>query len=515
MREPLKDALRRYGVAFLFTVAATWLRQVMGPLVGDGVPFGTHLVAVLLTAWLVGTGPAIVALLLGIVAAAHFIVPPANSLIPARYSDIMSLMIYGVVGAVAVSLFERTRRQHDLTRRQLQRIEALSAELQSADRRKDEFLALLSHELRNPLAPIRSGVTLLQDVRLEESRRGEVLQTISRQLEQLVRIVDDLLDVSRFVRGRIKLDCGIVDLRDLVRLAVEQVQPEIDAGHHDLQVTLPSAPVHVLGDRIRIVQIITNLLTNAAKYTPREGVIQARLAIDGRWSTVEVVDNGIGIAVETQPHIFELFTRSPVASGRDQSGLGLGLPIARQFAEMHDGSLEVSSDGPGRGSRFTLLLPLAAEGASLPHPAPAAPERVAVDKSQSGREEASPLRVLVVDDNTDAAETMATLLSLYDFESRTAADGPEALRLVAEFRPRVVLLDIGLPGMSGYEVARHLRATASEDDLRIIAVTGWGAESDFQKSRASGIDQHLIKPVDPAELLHLLQQPSGSSAVAV
>ncbi|REJ71007.1 MAG: response regulator [Planctomycetota bacterium] len=491
-----RDRLQRYCIAVISTFAATALREWIAPLVGDRVPFGTYLLSVLFTAWLAGTGPAAFALLLGILAAAHFHVAPANSLIVGEPADLLALLVYGVVGAVAISLFYRTSRQHKTTRQQLEQIELLSAELKRADRRKDEFLALLGHELRNPLAPIRSGLACLQREGLDERRRRTVQKTICRQLELLVSIVDDLLDVSRFVSGQIELDRDEHDLGELITTAVEQARPSIDERQQTLQLLLPRTPVGVYGDRVRLVQVVTNLLTNAAKYTPDGGRIQLLLECRGTEVALKIIDNGIGIPREIQPRIFELFARADAAVRRDQGGLGLGLPLSKRFTEMHGGRLEVASEGAGKGSCFTVTLPT-----SRRLSAPPAFPAVASPKSSA----AGALRVLIVDDNVDAAELLAALLSFEGFHVVTAPDGAQGLQQAKDFLPDAVLLDIGLPGIDGYEVARLLRADPEFGLRPIIAVSGWGAPGDVSRSRSAGIDHHLVKPVDPAAVVRLLR----------
>lgn len=518
MTTDVKARLQRYCIAIFSTIAATWLRSLMDEWLGDRVPFGTYLLAVLFTAWLAGTGPATLSLLLGILAAAHYHVRPANSIVVEEPADLLALFVYGVVGAVAISLFDRSARQHDVTRRQLAQIEALSGELTTADHRKDEFLALLAHELRNPLAPIRSGLMLLQRPDVEVTHRTAVLRTVCRQLDQLVRIVDELLDVARVVHGRISLTLARVDLRELVETAIEQVQPSLQEHRHTLRVLLPESPVMLDGDRVRLIQTVANLLANAAKYTPDGGRIQVLLDADSREASLKVIDNGIGITRDVQGRIFELFARSDAAMYQDRAGLGLGLPLARQLAELHAGRLIVSSDGPGRGSCFTLTLPVvggltSSRDEQLKTVGPAA-------NGEAGRprdpvDAPSSMRVLIVDDNCDAATMLAALLSFEGFEVRTAQDGTDGIRQAECYDPEVILLDIGLPGMDGYEVARRLRSSPTLHRPRIIAVTGWGGAADVKRSQLAGIDHHLVKPVDPDEVTRLIRGESASTACAV
>lgn len=515
MKTVFKEGMRHYCIAIFSTIAATQTRLWISPWVESHVPFGTYMIAVVLTAWLAGTGPAIVALVCGIFAAATYIIPPANSVMISDPGAILSLIIYGMVGVVTICLFDITSRQHNLTRGQLKQIRKLTSELRTSDKHKDEFLALLAHELRNPLAPIRSGLILLQKEDLPEQEHSRVLKTICRQLQQLVRIVDDLLDVSRFVHGQILLECQPIDLRESVETAIEQAQPDFKERKHEVQLLMPAQPVPVHGDRIRIVQIVTNLLTNASKYTPRQGRIQILLELAKDEAVLTVTDNGIGITGEMQQHIFELFARSDAAIRRDHGGLGLGLPIAKQFAHMHGGTLRAYSEGADMGSRFVLSLPLISssllqlpvlEDDLLSISTSSCSETV--EKYDTVQLDPQKPRVMIVDDNVDAADTLATLLGFEGYEAICVYDGFQALKRVSEFRPDIVLLDIGLPGMDGYEVARRLREEFILQPLMLIAVTGWGGEEDLRKSQQAGIDHHLVKPVNPEELVRVMRAES-------
>jgi len=498
-----KDGVRRYCIALFSVFVATQTRISLEPWVGDHVPFGTYLIAVVLTAWLAGSGPAIFSLCCGIFAAAHFIIPPSNTILITDTHALLSLGIYALVGIITIWLFEVTTRQHNLTRGQLRQIRKLSCALKTSDEQKDEFLALLAHELRNPLAPIRTGLGLLQRQDVSEAERSRVMQTICRQLEQLFRIVDDLLDVSRFTHGKIILECQPMDLRDVVDTAIEQAQSDFDERQHSINVLLPSRPVPVYGDRIRIVQIVTNLLTNASKYTPRQGRIEIVVDRQENNATLTVSDNGIGITREMQQHIFELFARADAAIRSDRGGLGLGLPIAKQFATMHSGTLRVESEGADRGSRFELTLPLIAENqlSNDPSEPPLGSTLVAPEEINQPEQ----TRILVVDDNVDAADTLAALLRLDGYTVECVHDGYQALNRVHEFKPDALLLDIGLPGMDGYEVARRMRNEFAAQPLLIVAVTGWGGDEDVRKSHLAGIDHHLVKPIDPERLGELMR----------
>ena len=361
----------------------------------------------------------------------------------------------------------------------------LLRELQDADRRKDEFLATLSHELRNPLAPLRNALQLLRLAERRDSAAAPVHEMMERQVEHLVRLVDDLLEMSRITRGAFELRRGAVDLADVVRNAVETSRPLIEAAAHRLEVQLPAEPLHAEGDPVRLTQILSNLLNNAARYTPRGGEIAVSLARQEGTAMIRVRDSGPGIPPEMQPRLFGMFAR-----GESSTGLGIGLALARKLVEMHGGSIEAGA-APGKGAQFTVRLPLAAGRK---------PQEI------SERKERSSLvrhRVLVVDDNRDAAQSLGMLLAFLGAEVEIANDGAGALAAFARERPAAVLLDLGMPGMDGYEVARRLRA-AGAHGVPIIALTGWGQEQDRRRVREAGFDRHLIKPADMGALQALL-----------
>ncbi|MFL5340760.1 MAG: PAS domain S-box protein [Gemmataceae bacterium] len=375
--------------------------------------------------------------------------------------------------------------------------------LREADRRKDEFLAVLAHELRNPLAPVRSA---LQIMRLAGDNRYAVEQARSmmeRQVQQMVRLVDDLLDVSRITRGNVELKKERVALSSVVATAVETSRPLIEAARHELHVAIPAETVELEADATRLAQVLSNLLNNAAKYSDPGGKIWVTAQRDGPQVEVGVRDTGIGIPREMLPRVFDLFTQVDRGSDKTQGGLGVGLSLVRNLVEMHGGSVSAHSDGPGRGSEFTIRLPLAAE-----RPAAAG----GPNGPQAGAAARPMRRVLVVDDNTDAALALGMLLRMLGHDVRTAPDGPAALEEVAEFRPEVAFLDIGMPGMSGYDLARQLRATPGGESTFLVALTGWGQAEDRRYAHEAGFDEHLTKPADPAklvELLHTTRPPAG------
>ncbi len=376
------------------------------------------------------------------------------------------------------------------------RLQHAAAALTDADRRKDEFLATLSHELRNPLAPVSNSLELLKRATGDLTLIDRARATMERQLAQLVRLIDDLLDVSRITRDKLTLQRERTFLSDVVHDAVEICQPHFERADQTLSVTLPSGPVPLHADAARLVQVLGNLLNNASKYTPTGG--QVELVAESRPDQVVVTvrDNGIGIAADMQAKVFELFAQVDASRELSKGGLGIGLALARRLAEMHGGTIAVRSEGPGRGSEFVVTLPpMHAEP-----DAPAAADRSGAPAHRAAR------RILVVDDNLDSAQTMALLLELDGHQTLTAHDGPEALDKASAFRPEVVLLDIGLPHLSGYEVCRRLRQQPWGSDALIIAMTGWGQADDLRKSAHAGFDNHCVKPVDHDALTALIQQ---------
>jgi PAS domain S-box-containing protein len=371
------------------------------------------------------------------------------------------------------------------------------AALKQADRRKDEFLATLAHELRNPLAPIRNALQILRTSAASEQDAQQAREMIDRQTQQMVRLIDDLLDVSRITSGKMRLRREPVSLHDVVLSAVETSRPIIERFGHQLSVTLPDAPCTLDADPTRLAQVFSNLLNNAAKYTDAGGHIWLTAQRDGNRVSVRVKDSGIGIAAEQLPHIFAMFSQVTPALERSHGGLGIGLSLARGLVQMHGGSIEASSDGVNMGSEFIVRLDVIdAEAQTQAQDAPAA------------RGSASDLRVLVVDDNLDACASLTTLLGLLGYQTRSAHDGLEAVGEAIAFRPDVVVLDIGLPRMNGYEAAQQIRR--HRPAALMIALTGWGQEEDRRRAMQAGFDHHLTKPVDPAALLKLISMPTAA-----
>jgi PAS domain S-box-containing protein len=374
--------------------------------------------------------------------------------------------------------------------------------LREASQRKDEFLAMLAHELRNPLAPIRNALEVLNLLGGKQQAEQQARATIERQLDHLVRLVDDLLDVSRITRGLIQLQKELIDLSVIISRAIESSRPLIDARRHALELSLPDASLPIHADPVRLAQVFLNLLNNAAKYTPAGGRIGLEVAVDitpdrGRIGRVRVWDTGVGIAPEMVDKVFDLFTQVDHTLERSEGGLGIGLTLVRRLTEMHGGTVTCSSVGPGQGSEFLVSLPLATDDRAAP--SLAGPQATTPQvHAGSGR------RILVVDDNRDSAESLATLLRLLGNDVRTAYEGRQALVVAGSYRPDVVLLDLGLPGLNGYEVAKQIRSLPGLVDAGVIALTGFGTDEDKVMTRQSGFDDHLVKPVDFDSLKRLL-----------
>ncbi|WP_165244943.1 hybrid sensor histidine kinase/response regulator [Paludisphaera soli] len=390
-------------------------------------------------------------------------------------------------GCVAAMIDVTERRRAESER------ERLLQELREADRRKDEFLAMLAHELRNPLAAAGNAAQILQLKEPDDPDVRWCCEVIDRQTRRLSRLLEDLLDVSRITRGKIVLRREVADLRVLVERAVETIRPLIEEKRHVPDVRLPAAPVWVEVDPARVEQIVVNLLANAAKYSEAGRTITIRVAREGADAVARVEDQGVGMTPEVLAKVFDLFSQAETSIDRSQGGLGIGLTIARSLAELLGGSLAARSDGVGRGSAFTLRLPVVDRaGPAADPPPPAADAR------------ATPRRIVLVDDNTDAAVALAQLLIRAGHRVETSFDGPSGLEAVARFAPEVVILDIGLPGMDGYEVAGRLRARPGGRDLFLIALTGYGQESDRRRALDAGFDRHMVKPADVDTILEVV-----------
>lgn len=422
----------------------------------------------------------------------------ASGIGPRNYEYILMPVLNEAGSAVAVTGSARDitdrKQMEEVLRRQTER-------LLEADRRKDEFLATLAHELRNPLAPIRNALHLMR--RTEASAIEAERAMAERQVVHLARLIDDLMDVARISQGKIELHKSVVDLGVVVHQAVETARPQIDERRHKLVVSPPEEPIALEADPTRLEQILWNLLNNAAKYTEPGGVIRLAVEPEGEEVVIRVIDNGIGIAPEMLPRVFDMFVQVGDHRHHAQGGLGIGLSLVRTLVQMHGGSIAAKSEGPGKGSEFTIRLPVLARGIET--------ERKAVDSPRKTLLKPPCRRILVVDDNRDGARSLARVLTkLYGQEVRIALDGPEALIVADDFRPDVIFLDIGLPGLNGYDVSKTLRDRDEFQKTLIVALTGWGGQEDDKRlAREAGIDLNLVKPVDPETLRELLLNPDA------
>ena len=378
---------------------------------------------------------------------------------------------------------------HDVTERR-----RAEHALREADRRKDEFLATLAHELRNPLAPIRQAAMILKSPAATDTQKRWSHDVIGRQVHHMALLLDDLLDISRITRGMLELRVEMVELADVIDAAVETARPAIDAKRHTFSVLAPDHPVQLAADPMRLAQVLSNLLTNAAKYTDPEGQIQLRAALEGRVVTICVADTGIGIPPFAIDSVFEMFSQVKSGQDRSEGGLGIGLSLSKGLVQLHGGEIEAKSPGLGRGSEFIVRLPVQALAA----------RRQPVD-TRASMEPRVGRRILIADDNRDAAESLAMLLQLDGHEVTIVHDGQAALAAVQSRRPEIVLLDIGMPKLSGYEVARQVRQGLLGRTVTLVAVTGWGQESDKARALAAGFNHHFTKPIETERLNELIR----------
>jgi signal transduction histidine kinase len=397
-------------------------------------------------------------------------------------------------------VFFELYRQRQQIAAQRDELKARSDALEEADRRKDEFLATLAHELRNPLAPLRHGLDILRR-NPDSAVAVEIREMMDRQLIHLVRLIDDLLDVSRVSQGKIELRKERIQAADVIRSALEPSQSLIDSAGHSLTIEMPAEPVWLEADLTRLAQVVGNLLNNAAKYTPEGGRIGLSLRADGEEAVIAVSDNGLGIPAEMQSKVFQLFAQVDTHTDRARGGLGIGLALVKQLVAMHDGSVSAESEGPGKGSVFTVRIPLAAADVE------ARPE---IEEAPAPPTPIQALKVLVVDDNVEVAQTVAWMLEEMGHQYHLVHDGRQALQAARQFRPDAILLDIGLPVMDGYAVCRAFRQDDLFKDALIIAQTGWGQERDKALGSEAGFDLHLVKPVAYDDLERLLADKAGN-----
>jgi signal transduction histidine kinase len=419
---------------------------------------------------------------------------PQPAMFDTRSEELISA--FAVQAAIAIDnarLYDMAQRAAEERESLLASERAARAEAERHNKMKDEFLAMLAHELRNPLAPITSAAQLLRLPEVNEGLRLKASNIISRQVRHMTELVDDLLDVSRVTRGLVKLENEILDLNKVATAAIEQARPHIEERRHLLQVELPSDPVPVEGDRTRLVQVLVNLLNNSAKYTPPGGTITLAVSKDGASAEVAVRDNGSGIDAQLLPHVFDLFTQADRAPDRAQGGLGIGLALVKTIVRMHNGQVAAHSDGLQRGTLMTVTLPLAQA------------EVGQVARAGEGSGEARPLVVTVVDDNLDAGHSLAVLLRAHGHAVQVHEDGASTLA-GADTGTQVFILDIGLPDMTGYELARRLRRLPRHAGAVFVALTGYGQQRDREMSRQAGFDHHLVKPVEIGKLTQILAE---------
>jgi PAS domain S-box-containing protein len=397
----------------------------------------------------------------------------------------------GVAAQAAVAM--DNARSYEAAQREIASRERAEAALRANDQRKDEFLATLAHELRNPLAPIRQATVISASPTATPDQKRWSHEVITRQVHHMSLLLDDLLDISRITRGKLELRTELTDLAAVVKSAVETSSPSIDAKLHTLSIDLPHVAVQFAADPLRLAQALSNLLTNAAKYTDPRGTIRLHASADDQFVQISVSDTGIGITREALPGIFTMFSQVKAAQDRSEGGLGIGLALTKGVVELHGGTIEARSEGPGKGSEFVFRIPRRPVPSVALHSVPTAPPAPKTRR-----------RVLIADDNRDAAESLAMLLEIEGHSVTVAGDGRQALEAIAASPPEVALLDIGMPFHDGYEVARHVRADPRNLGVFLIAVTGWGQEQDKARAQAAGFDRHFTKPIDPVRLIELL-----------
>jgi len=477
-----------YGVAVLSVALATVIRLALDPLLGpDIAPYPTFFAAVAIATWYAGRGPGLLAAVLGTLTALYFFIPPRGSFALRGAEYISSLGMFVLVSVFLVLLTAALR--------------DASARAEAADRHKAEFLAILAHELRNPVAPIRTSLEVMRRAADDPGKVAQSRRILERQVEHLSRLIDDLLDVGRITADRLELRLEPLDLATPLRDALESTSTLFRAKAHVLSVVESPEPVYLNGDAVRLTQIFGNILNNAAKFTAPGGRISVTIERLGNQAVVRVRDTGCGIASEDQAMVFDTFARLQRGANASTDGLGIGLSLARRLTEMHGGRIDVHSDGVGKGSEFSVYLPVLSERPEVQTAAPAQPPRLLSD-----------VRILVVDDNRDAADSLGELLRMAGHSVEVTYDGVSGIAAAEHFHPQVVLLDIGMPGMDGYAVAARFRQRPGGNDTVLIAITGWGQPADKRRALSAGFDHHLTKPVNPTTVLDLVGRPRERGA---
>ena len=499
-RTPIKQSVLGYLIAIGATAVVALIRLAISGMLWDVAPVVSFTVAIMIAAWYGGLRPGLLATLLSVLAADYLLVPDRFSFEVRSVASVValaSLTFTGVLISLLCESLHRTRRRLEAEQELLRESVGLQRQMREAlaeqDRRKDEFLATLAHELRNPLAPVRNATHILRARMPAAPELQWARDVIERQVTQMARLIDDLMDVARITRGTIELRRARVALEEVIRIAVETSRPTIDASAHELQVRLPAEALYLDADLIRLAQVFANLLNNAAKYTRPGGRIAVMAEREGDLVAVTVQDSGIGIPAEMLAQVFEPFTQLDRSLERTKGGLGIGLALAKRLVQLHGGSIRAQSAGPGQGSRFEVRLPLSGQQGGAETVGSAGPAQAI------GRK-----RLLVADDNHDAATSLGILLNDAGYDVRIAADGGQALEMAAQFRPDIALLDIGMPRLNGYEVARQIRTQPWGGEVLLVALTGWGGADHRRQTAQAGFDHHLTKPVDPAALTRLL-----------
>jgi len=499
-RRPKSANLRRfaaaYGGAGAAALTAILLRWLLEPWLGVDAPYILVFGAVAVSVWLGGVGPALFAAVLGYTLVNFVYVEPRGQLGITQAKDVINLLLFSFTCTLIIFLGYGMRRARDRARASEADARERAAQLERAHSKKSEFLAVLSHELRNPLAPLRTGVEILK-LKPEGARVPSILEMMERQILHLSRLIDDLLDLGRIDSGKLELHTERVALDSVARSAIETAMPAIEARRHKLVVQSAGQPLYVNGDAMRLSQVLSNILNNAAKFTSVGGQIDVAMRADEGYAVIGVADNGIGLASEHLESVFEMFAQVKPGSG----GLGLGLTLARSIVWHHGGELEAKSCGVDQGAEFIVRLPLAAEPAdeTLRAPTPAVATA------------SPPRRVLIVDDNVDAAQSLGELLRLQGHHVEIAIEGEAALRAAEATPPDVAFIDLNMPGMDGVEVGRRLRSAPGGHGIRLVAVTGMAQAADIARTRAAGFHAHLTKPAEPDAVARLLADTEISS----
>ena len=471
------------GVTLMTIAVLIPLRFLIEPL-----PSPPFLFVVMIVAWLVGYGPAVVAVVFSALALDYWFIPPIGA-ITTTWHEIAAVASFAAVG-IGVAWLTATRRQVEDDRKALlAREQAARASAEAANRAKDEFVAVLGHEFRNPLSAIVGAVHLLDRIEAQEERTRPAREVIARQARNIMRLVDDLLEINRIANGKVHLDLEAVDLGDTVRRCLSTLSPRTERH----RVSLETVQTWVSADSVRLEQIVVNLLDNAIKYTPVGGTIDVRVSRDRHHAILRVRDTGVGIARDDLPRIFDLFVQGEPSGNRAHRGLGIGLAVVQRLAELQGGTIEASSEGPGRGSTFSLRL------RSVPAPAIRAPHRLPAARPGAHR------RIVIVEPDPDLRTILRALLETSGHDVTEAADGLSAFASAVRVRPDVMLVDLELAGLDGYELAQRLRMAPEAKSIMLVALTGYGRPQDVERARAAGFDHHATKPVDPEILTDMLR----------